>query len=290
MTRAANRIIRPLGDDDLPMLMRFLLAHRESSLILASNARRAGLSDAGKPFQGTYLASLHRGEITGVAAHYWNGMLCLQAPEEAAELARSVRALSDRSLNGILGPTDQVSAAATAIGTGVTPVFDSSETLYSLDLARLVLPTDVSSSQVRRATMNDLDTLAHWSASYNVELMGATASPAMLETCRKSVQRLVEGGHQWVLVDGHVLLAACTFNAGIDDCVQIGGVWTPVERRGRGHARAVVAGALHTARSEGIAQAVLFTGIGNRAAKKAYGALGFTAIGTYHILLYRHPS
>ncbi len=296
MKSPGTRTIRPLGNDDLPLLMQFLQSHREASLILLSNARRAGLEDQGKAFQGTYVASLCDGEITGVAAHYWNGMLTLQAPDDALALARHVRASSERSLNGLLGPSDQVRAAA-AVSSDVPPVFDSEERLYSLDLADLILPTASGGVDgVRRATLEDLDTLARWSVDYNIELLGATERTSMLETSRKSVRRLIEGGHQWVLTGNgkergkRDLLAACTFNAGIDDTIQIGGVWTPQALRRRGHARTVVAGALSTARHEGMNQAILFTGNRNRAARKAYEVLGFVPIGTYHIMLYRFPA
>src|SRR3546814_5637873 len=72
--------------------------------------------------------------------------------------------------------------------------------------------------------------------------------------------------------------------------VQIGNVWTPPELRGRGYARAVVAGALQYARRRGVADAILFTGDDNHAAQQAYVALGFTRIGDYAILLFADRS
>ena len=66
----------------------------------------------------------------------------------------------------------------------------------------------------------------------------------------------------------------CTHNARAADTVQVGGVWTSPELRGRGHARAVVAGALLVARSAGARRGVLFTGERNIPALRAYRALG----------------
>ena len=73
--------------------------------------------------------------------------------------------------------------------------------------------------------------------------------------------------------------------ARLPDAVQIGNVWTPTALRGRGYARAVVAGALRCARDEGATEAVLFTATDNNAARKAYLATGFTRIGDYAIVL-----
>ena len=71
----------------------------------------------------------------------------------------------------------------------------------------------------------------------------------------------------------------------LKEAVQVGGVWTPPELRGRGHGRSVVAASLLDARSETAEKALLFTGKDNIPAQKAYTALGFRQIGDYRILL-----
>jgi predicted GNAT family acetyltransferase len=62
-------------------------------------------------------------------------------------------------------------------------------------------------------------------------------------------------------------------------------VYTPPSLRGRGYARAVVAGSLLAARARGVRQAVLFTGKDNDHAQRAYRALGFTVVGDYGVVL-----
>ena len=68
-----------LGDE--PALERFLEPRATESMFLRSNARMAGLVDRGEPFQGTYVAAVEHGRVIAVAAHFWNGMLILQAPD-----------------------------------------------------------------------------------------------------------------------------------------------------------------------------------------------------------------
>src|SRR5438552_10624203 len=75
------------------------------------------------------------------------------------------------------------------------------------------------------------------------------------------------------------------FNAMLPDIVQIGGVWTPPEFRGRGYARAVVAGSLLAARKQGVARAVLFADPANERARRAYQFLGFRIVGDYGLVL-----
>ena len=67
--------------------------------------------------------------------------------------------------------------------------------------------------------------------------------------------------------------------------MQIGGVWTPPEFRGRGYARGVVAGSLVVARKHGVQRAVLFADPANDTARRAYLYLGFRIVGDYGLVL-----
>ena len=85
-------------------------------------------------------------------------------------------------------------------------------------------------------------------------------------------------------------IVACTgFNANLTEAVQVGGVWTPPELRGRGYGRCVVAQSLLDVRAEGVEKGILFTGDQNVPAVKAYAALGFKRIGDYRLLLLQEP-
>ena len=75
-------------------------------------------------------------------------------------------------------------------------------------------------------------------------------------------------------------------NARLPDVVQVGGVWTPRDLRGRGYARCVVAGSLLAVRREGVGRAVLFTDEENRPARAAYEALGFRVVGDYGLVIF----
>ena len=72
--------IRPLGPGDEAALEAFLADHADSSMFLRSNARQAGLADRGAALQGSYVAAFAEAGIVAVAAHYWYGMIILQAP------------------------------------------------------------------------------------------------------------------------------------------------------------------------------------------------------------------
>jgi predicted GNAT family acetyltransferase len=94
----------------------------------------------------------------------------------------------------------------------------------------------------------------------------------------------LDEGTAWVLEADGALVACQQFNATLPDVVQVGGVWTPPDLRGRGYGRAVVAGALLAARADGVRRGVLFTGEWNVSAQRAYEALGFARVGDWALL------
>jgi predicted GNAT family acetyltransferase len=88
-----------------------------------------------------------------------------------------------------------------------------------------------------------------------------------------------------VLVQDETPVAYSVFNATLPDIVQIGGVWTPPESRGRGYARSVVAGSLLAAHQQEVRRAVLFANPANAAARAAYLSIGFEIVGDYGLVL-----
>ena len=99
----------------------------------------------------------------------------------------------------------------------------------------------------------------------------------------RAIEGHVERGEAFLLEMDGIPVSLCTHNARVRDNVQIGGVWTPPELRGRGYARRVVAGALRVADREGVKRAVLFTE--NPAARRSYEALGFRRVGDFGVIV-----
>ncbi|MDQ3037458.1 MAG: GNAT family N-acetyltransferase, partial [Myxococcota bacterium] len=105
--------VRLLAPGDEPLAEAFLAKHADASMFLRSNLRAAGLADAGRMREGTWAAALERGEIVGVVAHWWNGVIGVQAPHGIAELVQAVSAATRgraRAVLGLAGPLDQVIA------------------------------------------------------------------------------------------------------------------------------------------------------------------------------------
>ena len=284
--------LKTLSAGDEAALEDFLLPLANDSMFLRSNARAAGLVDRGHPFEGTYVAAVENRAVTAVAAHFWNGMLVLQAPEPGTRepVARAAVSRSGRELKGLTGPWTQVVAVRSALGLATRKAsVEGREDLFAVDLADLRVPDLLASGRVqcRRPRADELEVAARWRLAFSVEALGRAGGEESLAAARAEIARLQDLGSQWILVEEGRPVAYSAFNARLPDAVQVGGVWTPPELRSRGYARAVVAGSLLEARRGGAARAVLFTGEDNRSARRAYEALGFRVVGDYGLVIFR---
>jgi RimJ/RimL family protein N-acetyltransferase len=254
----------------------------DTSMFLRANLRARGLVDEGRPQEGTYVLELHGARVTGVAGFFWNGMILTQAddPEELARAARA--AVPTREIEGLGGPWKQIVRARTALGLdGETAAVARPEILYAVSTAELTIPETRAICRPPRPDEHAL--LAGWRAEFSIEGLGATDGPELREQSAREIDVLVERKVAFVLEDEGRAVAFSAFNAALPDVVQIGGVWTPPENRGKGYARAVVARSI---RAWGGPRAVLFTNAQNVAARRAYESIGFVAVDEYGLILF----
>ena len=287
--------VRALRPGDEAALEAFLLRHLETSVFLLSNLRAAGFEDRGETLQGRYAAVLdgwrhrRRGRVTSGTA--W--CCSRRRPPAIAQIPALLEACLTtvgRRVEGFLGPWDQVEAARRAYDAGGRGLqFHQRDVLQSLDLADLAVPAPLAEGRYlcRPAEETDLRFLTGWRADYCLETIASEPGPALRAQSAREIRQRWEAGALWVLEDRDRPVAMAAYNATLDDLVQIGGVFTPAEQRGRGYGRAVVAGALLAARAAGKARAVLFTADSNYPAQQAYAALGFRTVGDYGMALYQ---
>ena len=277
--------IRLLGDGDQCALEDFLAPHADSSMFLLANSRKAGLVDRGLPFQATYAAAVADGRIHAVAAHTWLGTVVVQAPLHLPEVVRAAVSGSRRGVSGVLGPYQQVVAAAAALGAS-NAGHEGRELLYAVDLQTLRVPSALASGRVRcrRPYDAELPLLTDWRVEYVLETKVEAPGPDLRARCAISIELLHADGADFVLEHAGEPVSYCCYNARIAEAVQIGGVWTPVPLRGRGYGRSVVAGALQSASSARATRAVLFTPEANLPARRSYEALGFEVVGDFGLI------
>ena len=274
-------VIRILRRGDEQALEAFLASRAETSMFLRANSRAAGLEDRGEPMQATYAAAFEAEGIVAAAAHCWNGVLLIQAPRQAGEVAKVAIDASGRRLSGIIGPLDQVRAARDALALA-KPRVDDADDLYTLDLAALRIPEQLARLSFRRPRESELPLLFAWREQYLLETNLGAPGPRLRQEARSGIELSHLQHAHWVLQEGGKVVAYTAFNARLTDIVQVGGVWTPPDMRGRGYARCAVAASLLQARAEGARRAILFTNSASGA--RAYEALGFARTGQFGLL------
>ena len=290
MMETTYRVLKP-GDE--AALEAFVLPRIASSMFLLGNMRQSGLVDNGRPYTGTYAAAFDGDNIVGAVAHFWNGNLIVQAPPAYLyNLWQTAVSASNRSLKGIIGPAVQVEFALNSLEIGADLIqVDEVENLYTLNLADLIVPKALVNGRVqgRRAEPDDLDLLTQWRTEYMVEAMNESDSPDLRKQARLGAERYVDEGRVWILAENGRFVAMTAFNTATTEVVQVGGVYTPPAKRSKGYGRTAVAASLLDARNESVQTGILFTGVTNYPAQKAYEALGFNHIGDYRILRLKRP-
>jgi uncharacterized protein len=281
--------IRLLTQADHADFERFLSGRADTSMILRSNARRAGLEFEGQALQARYYGAFSEGGLEGVIALCRNGNLVVEAPDPGvlqALCAHAATAEPDHLARGVLASGDQAAQVLDWLRPPVASIrLSEREPLFRLDLARLRTPAPLQDGTLawRCADLEDLEFLIDWNSAYSVEALGSRR-PENAADAAVAVRRWIEREAPFLLTAEGAPVAMAAFNAALPDIVQIGGVYTPPGLRGRGYARAVVAAALIEARDRGVVSANLFTH--SPAAERAYRALGFEQVGDYHIALF----
>jgi GNAT superfamily N-acetyltransferase len=279
--------LRVLGAEDGERLEAFLRRHRDTSMFLRSNARQAGLVYTGKRLEAVYVGAFRAGELVGVAAHGWNGMLLIQAPEQTEVVTRAAVEASRRPVSGLAGPAGQVRETRRALDLEEVPAtLEEDEDLYVLDLAGWDVPRALQGGALtcRPPLPSERDTLIDWRLGYEVETLGRQETQALRAQAAEWMDGYITDGVAWVASVSGKPVSLCMFNARMPDIVQLGGVYTPPAERGRGYAKAVVAHSVHEGRKRGAERAVLFTS--NPNAVRSYEAVGFRRTGDFGLVLF----
>lgn len=278
-------MLRPAKAGDEAAIDAFLARHAETSMFLRSNLAKHGLFDRESP-RGTEYWLAGESEITAVFGFSNAGFAMSQAPDAGADLWTAfASALRGRRLSGITGETTQVAKAKAALGVaGAAFTLDGPEPLFRLDLAKLVVPE--LPGRLRQPVEADRTLFEDWHRGYVTELRMTSPERVDAEARDRAEQAIGGDATRLLVVDG-TPVARTAINARLPDMVQIGGVYTPPEIRGRGHARRAVALHLEDLRAAGVTTAILFAS--GPAACRAYEAIGFRRIGTYSLAILKDP-
>lgn len=278
--------IRVLGEADRAAAERFL-KRQPAGMALRGYLAKDNIT----PTYGHYAAAFEGGEVVSVAA-YLGATFHLVAPTAVEELVDLLGRRKPGPLTQMNGPTDQVLRAARLLGAENAHTFvNSRDELFVLQLSELKVPPKLSGGalKARLATPEDVTFQSSWRHDFWVENLGAPPGPRLLDNCIKLVEAEVAEKLLYVLEDDGRQVCTSAFGPALDDAVQVVNVFTPPDERGQGYARSLTAATLLEARARGVQQGILYTGLSNPHAQRAYRALGFTPVGYVTMLVFSEP-
>lgn len=282
--------VRLLGRGDEGRLDFFLSPHTPFAYFMRSNCRRAGLRYQSEPYQADYFGAFIDGRLVGLLAHSWLGSVQIFAQNKAfvPELANKWRrhlVKYPREVTCFLGPAEHVEGLLSSLDIGAAALRGgvTEEGLFALPLKNLVVPDSLNGPdmKVRRAKSSDIEKLAAWRHDFNVESLGEPKGEKTYNKAYAEIARRTEEGDLFVLEHQEHLVSFCGVGGFLPDWKCVGPVWTPPDKRNRGYARAVTAGALQMLRKERLVNAVLFAQ--KAEAVRAYRAIGFDKIGEWRL-------
>lgn len=271
--------MRPAKEGDLRRVRDFLKQHIATSMFPLSNLDRYGTG--GHPRSLSFWIDETDGKFSGVLSMTEVGMIFPQIRVDQA--ASALDAIKGRTAIGIIGEAKQVSALLDKMLGPIATTMNEVEPHFALSLNELRPPVVEGYSLVPLSNV-DFDHMLKWRTAYEVEALNSDPKVARY-TARKNMEDYIKHDtHRVLLVDG---VPVCTtgFNAQAENCVQVGGVYTPPELRNRGFARSAVARHLQEAKDKGVKEAILFSS--SAAAAVAYRAIGFKEIGEFSLTLFK---
>lgn len=275
---------REAREDEAADIAAFLNAHVDQAMFPLSNLTHHGMGRKGRYEMRFWLMGQGDG-ITAAVGLSAMGMLLPVVPGlSEADLAPLRPMLAGETISGLIGPTDQADALREALDLAREDADHiDDEPGFALDLTQLILPDDPALT-LRPITVEDMPLMIRWRAAYREEVM-ATPPEGREAAAREDMETYLARDSHRILERNGIPVATTGFNAELPEAVQIGGVYTPPQERGRGCARAAVALHLAEVRQKGIRRAVLFAA--NDAAARAYRAIGFQPNGRMTLIFFR---
>lgn len=270
--------MRPYRDSDCQALETFLRQHVATSMFPLGNLLGDGLATQAWVVDGPAGLSGYLGRAT-------NGNLMPQWPN--GDWAQALPFLAGKTVNGVVGPPDQIADLVKALGlSGRMTLKSETEPGFSLTLNEMHLP-DCAGLRLKAVEQSDAGLLIEWRRAYNLELTTIDADRASAIATEEAARMISQATH-WLLMRGDQPVAMAGINASIPGVVQVGGVYTPPALRGQGFARCAVAMILVRLRAQGVKLALLFAA--SDMAAGAYRAIGFQPSHSFSLHLLAEPA
>ena len=278
---------RAIQSDDINAVLAFYETCVQTAMFPLINLRDNGLSNqianpAPRSVQGC-IAEDQSG-VQAVTSVTHEGIIMPVLPNGDCGLWSVVKkSIQNCSLIGVLGAANQVRSGLKALNLVDAPTrMNEDEPQYSLKRGQL-RPVKCDGKHLKPFSTMPRDLLVSWRTAYASEVLGLTSPD---EAGQEVDAYTVRDSHR-VLMDGNIPVAMTGFNATTSECVQVGGVFTPRNNRGRGYASQALTLHLQEAFGMGVSNVTLFAASADAA--RIYERLGFERIGEYALVIFETP-
>lgn len=280
MTLVAARV------KDIGPMQVFLRKHLQTSMFLLGSLHKFGLEN-NAPHGMRFWIWSEKNAIRAVIGVGNLGVLFVQVPENISDFWRHARrVLTGIKLVRVVGEAPQAKRALAGLGMpdhGIS--WQGVEPGYALELENLEMPRN-NGAVLLNYVDGPREIMAAWRRDYRITIL-ATPLEEVDRAVAQDIEIFAEEDSHRVLMQDDRPLAMTGFNTSTPDVVQVGGVYTPPEARGKGHARVALALHLVEARALGVKTALLFAA--NEAAAKSYRAVGFRPNGELMTIIFKSP-
>lgn len=141
-------------------------------------------------------------------------------------------------------------------------------------------------ARVRRSELPDLEMVAYHAAAMTADELGFDPRRGDFSAFREGTRRSIERGWSWIWTEDGQLRFKVSVGAVTARTIQLQGVYTPPEYRGRGYASAGLHAVCNALFHEGHATLSLCVNDFNRTARRLYERLGFMEVGALRTFIY----
>lgn len=273
--------------NDITQATTFLKRYEETSQFLINNLRDRGPVVTDDPYSGNFKVIKDNNRIVAVFYLARCGNIYAQAESaQYTDLILEACKSEPFPIKGFIGSWTILAPIFEKFCSekpDFKPSYNSKEILYRLPLvsndSRFKQHT-----QVRLLVESDFDGWLPLRNAY-VEELHITGESNM-EQLKSRFERSTKNQTWWGFFDNEELISIAGLNSKSEEIGQVGGVFTPMEKRMRGYSKATMLHLLKDCRDlHGHTKSILFTGETDIPAQKLYESIGYERIGNFALIL-----
>lgn len=278
--------VRRLEETDRVAVEGYLEARPTETMFLGSNLAQSGFRGAGR-YGGAFLGAFQGTRLQGIVQLCRVGSLLLSVNvRDAVEpLARQVLSsgFAPRRFLGMANEIQDFLECYRRLAPAPPSIRMTRECLLqSLLPEHLAVP---SMKGFRAATLEDVDGLIPWIVAFHQEELQEDPEKIDRADLREALELKIARGARYLLEIDGTPVSTLALTAEACGLVQVGGIFTPPELRGKGYATRLLSAFAHFhLNALGARRVVLQVGEDNTPARRAYEKVGFRSSGRFHFI------